>query len=270
MNLSHLTDATLLSETLILAHKERSILLKVLWHLKEIDRRKLYCELKCGSLYEYAVKVLKYSEGQASRRVSACRFLRDLPEISDDIQKGALNLTQLNQAKHFFHEQGISDSSEKKKIVDLIKGKTIKETEGILWDLRHEDTPRKITISLNEETIKTLNKLKALKAQSCPDLDALIMKMAHEVSKLWDPTVVHRSRKIGEGETRYVQARVKAEVWTRDQGKCRNCGTDYALEIDHIRPYGVGGKTTTDNLRLLCRNCNQRQKITFYGRSAAR
>jgi 5-methylcytosine-specific restriction endonuclease McrA len=259
MKLSHLTDKNLLIEMISLVQRERALLAQVLWHLKEIDRRKLYSDQKCGSLFEYCVKVLKYSEGQASRRVSACRLLKELPELADTIQKGELNLTQLNQAKGFFHEMGIVTPDEKKKIINEIKGKTIRETEVILENKKGDKPSRKVTVALNQETLETLKKLQALKAHSCPDLDSVIMKMAEVASEAWDPTINYRRRKLGEGKSRYVQVGVRAEVWERDCGKCTQCGSIYALEIDHIKPYAQGGKTLPENLRLLCRNCNQRK-----------
>jgi len=42
MNLKHLTDKTLISETDFLVQNERELLAKVLHHLKEIDRRRLF------------------------------------------------------------------------------------------------------------------------------------------------------------------------------------------------------------------------------------
>lgn len=244
---------------LFLTQRERSLLAQVLWHLKEIDRRKLYSDQKCGSLFEYCVKVLKYSEGAASRRVSACRLLRDLPEIAENIQAGELNLTQLNQAKNFFHEMGLQGSGEKKKIIDEIKGKTLRETEEILDSKRENQTKPKVTVRLNKETYDELTRLKALKGHSCPDFDVLIMKMAKIASREWDPTYVGKKRILGKGQGRYVQVGVKAQVWQRDQGKCTVCGSNYALELDHMQPFAMGGKTLPQNLRLLCRNCNQRK-----------
>ncbi|MFL5786262.1 MAG: hypothetical protein ACJ76H_16705, partial [Bacteriovoracaceae bacterium] len=64
MKLNHLTDETLLQDTLKLVEHERNISGRVLWHLHEIERRKLFVELKCSSLFDYCVRVLKYSEGQ--------------------------------------------------------------------------------------------------------------------------------------------------------------------------------------------------------------
>ena len=86
MNLKHLSDKSILSHTLLLVQKEREILSEILWHLKEIDRRKLYSDLRCSSLFDYCVKVLKYSEGQAQRRLSSARLMTELPEIEKKIK----------------------------------------------------------------------------------------------------------------------------------------------------------------------------------------
>ncbi|NUM89448.1 MAG: HNH endonuclease, partial [Bdellovibrionales bacterium] len=39
----------------------------------------------------------------------------------------------------------------------------------------------------------------------------------------------------------------------------------YALEIDHRVPRAHGGTSTPENLRLLCRSCNQRAAIQAFG-----
>ena len=60
------------------------------------------------------------------------------------------------------------------------------------------------------------------------------------------------------------QAGIRREVFERDQ-TCTNCGSTYALEIDHRIAKALGGPSTRENLRLLCRNCNQRAAIETYG-----
>lgn len=265
MNLRHLTDKALLNETLYWANQERQALIHLLNHLGEIDKRKLYSEIKCTSLFDYCVKVLRYAEGQASRRVSACRLLRQHPEISQDIQKGELNLTQLNQVSKFFKEENIKDPEKRKEVLSKIKNKTTRETDLILWELKKEGSPRRVTVILKEETLQELKRLQRLKAHSCPDLDTLLIRMSSEVTRIWDPTLVKRKRKLTEGDTRYISVQVKAYVWERDKGQCVNCGSTHALELDHIRPFAIGGKTVVENLRLLCRNCNQRKGLEYFG-----
>jgi hypothetical protein len=62
-----------------------------------------------------------------------------------------------------------------------------------------------------------------------------------------------------------IPAPVRREVWKRDGGKCRwvlesgeMCGATRNLELDHIHPRSLGGPSTADNLRVVCRFHNQR------------
>jgi hypothetical protein len=258
VNLKHLSDQNLHLTLVDLARRERALLAQILWHLKEVDRRKLYCDHKCSSLFDYCVKGLGYSEGQASRRVSAARLLKELPEIVENISAGELNLTHLNQAKNFFHEQGITDKSKKREVLSKLKGKTTRESEGLLWSMKNPETPRKMNLWINESTYDELKKVKDLKAHKYQDMDSLLLGLAKEVTSIWSPTTL-RAPRPSNPASRYVPNPIKTSIWTRDRGKCRNCGSTRALEYDHILPYSRGGKTTLENLQLLCRNCNQRK-----------
>lgn len=263
MKLNHLTDETLLKDIQTLVAEERVVAGKVLWHLKEIDRRKLFVELKCSSLFDFCVRILKYSEGQASRRVSGARLLREVPELAEKLEDGSLNLTQLNQASFFFRDEKISRTEDKKKILQKLENRSTRETERILHEHRKDAVSRKVFLVVKEDTKKRLEKVRDLKAHTCPDNDSLLNKMCDEVAKIWDPTLIKR-HVAGSTETRFIPKMIQAQVWQRDQGMCTKCGSTYALEYDHIKPFAMGGKSTLENLRLLCRACNQRQRVTYF------
>lgn len=263
MKLNHLTDSALLKDIQKLVSEERSLNGKILWHLKEIDRRKLFTELKCSSLFDYCVRYLKYSEGQASRRVAGARLLKDLPEIAEKLEAGSLNLTQLNQLSYFLRDENIRDPAEKLEILARIENKSTRETQRILEEHRQKVVERNVFLVVKEQTKKNLDQIRDLKAHSCPDNDSLLNNMCEVVKKIWDPTLIKRQGH-GSTEARYIPRMVQAEVWRRDKGTCTKCGSTYALEFDHIKPYSMGGKSTVENLRLLCRACNQRQRVTFF------
>src|SRR5262249_28255781 len=68
----------------------------------------------------------------------------------------------------------------------------------------------------------------------------------------------------GSADPRHIPAAEKREVWKRDHGRCafvsdtgKRCGSRRGLECDHIVLKARGGKSTADNLRLLCRAHNQ-------------
>jgi len=63
--------------------------------------------------------------------------------------------------------------------------------------------------------------------------------------------------------SREVSAADRRAVWARDVGRCtfvdregRRCEAREWLEIHHEVPFGRGGETSVDNLRLLCRSHN--------------
>src|ERR1700679_3901741 len=101
-HLKALLDHELLISTKVLVQKERAVTMEVLRHLQEIERRKLYC--KYGSLFDYAVHELGYSEAAAGRRIQAMRLMTEIPEIESKIESGALNLSNICQAQGFFRD----------------------------------------------------------------------------------------------------------------------------------------------------------------------
>ena len=54
-------------------------------------------------------------------------------------------------------------------------------------------------------------------------------------------------------DDRLIPSWVKLEVWKRDQGKCRKCGTSAGLHFDHVIPYSKGGSSKDPaNIQILC------------------
>ena len=66
--------------------------------------------------------------------------------------------------------------------------------------------------------------------------------------------------------SRSIPQWVKIAVATRDEGKCRVCGSAYDLQYDHIIPYSLGGSSTdVVNIQLLCGRCNRRKGNRYAG-----
>lgn len=49
-----------------------------------------------------------------------------------------------------------------------------------------------------------------------------------------------------------IPGHVRQFVWTRDGGRCGECGAKENLEFDHIIPVAEGGASSARNLQLLC------------------
>lgn len=69
------------------------------------------------------------------------------------------------------------------------------------------------------------------------------------------------------GKEKYLSIRSftdnqKREAYERQNGICPNCGDHFEInemEADHITPWHEGGKTTSDNCQMLCKECNRRK-----------
>lgn len=48
----------------------------------------------------------------------------------------------------------------------------------------------------------------------------------------------------------------RALVYERDNYRCKNCGSDQDLTIDHVKPLSKGGKNRASNMQTLCNACN--------------
>jgi len=70
--------------------------------------------------------------------------------------------------------------------------------------------------------------------------------------------------------TRYTEERnplpdsTRSLVIHRDHYRCVICGRGGLLEVDHIIPWSAGGSDDMDNLRTLCRDCNQERSNFKY------
>jgi hypothetical protein len=77
----------------------------------------------------------------------------------------------------------------------------------------------------------------------------------------------------GPVDPRAVPMEVKREVWRRDGGRCawtsadgKRCGSTWRLELGHVRPVALGGRSTVDNVRLECGAHNQYEAVRVFGR----
>ena len=68
-----LNDNQLHQSLLTLKSKESQIVARIISHLEEVYRRRLFARYKCSSLYDYCIRVLGYSNGEAHRKISAIK-----------------------------------------------------------------------------------------------------------------------------------------------------------------------------------------------------
>jgi hypothetical protein len=300
MNLKHLTDKSILETTEALIRQENELLVSILHHLREIDRRRLYSTLGHGSLFAYVVGHLGQSEDQAYRRINAMRLLNEVPEIEEKIEAGALSLSNLSLAQSHFRKEAQCGSkpitkAEKIELLEKIENKSAREAQKIVLARSSQpaavipDRVKPISSDLDEIKFaapsglkEKIEKLKGLLAHKNPNLSLgeLVDQLCDLGLKEWDPAqkqvrerkspATSRKQRATDGpaaraETPISQAAIRREVWRRAQSRCQKCRSVFALEIDHIVPRAKGGGSEVENRRLLCRSCNQRAAIEHFG-----
>lgn len=84
---------------------------------------------------------------------------------------------------------------------------------------------------------------------------------------LWAEAVVGTALRVSKRQVvkegpapRSIPQDVRAAVWQRDGGRCRECGATEYLEYDHVIPHSKGGASSVDNVQLLCRKHNMKKR----------
>jgi hypothetical protein len=124
--LSLLSDMELLARVAAAVQTERKANADVVEHLTEVERRRLYLDQACSSLYAYCRERLGYSEDAALKRARVARLALRLPPVLDELRTGAIHLTGL-----FLLDRYLSDENAEGLLAEA-RGKSRRELEEIL------------------------------------------------------------------------------------------------------------------------------------------
>ncbi|MBS1971434.1 MAG: HNH endonuclease [Bdellovibrionales bacterium] len=294
MDLTKISNSELLVRLEKLAKTERKITHLVLWHINEMESRKLYADLGFGSMYEYLTKHLGYGESSAYRRIQSARLLKQIPHLAAKLEDGSLNLTQLTQVQKCLKEEkkaGVSVSLEKaSEILEKIENKSNFETQKFLAmefnqpiqmhevvkPQRDQSVRLELTVSL--EQMERWNQVKDLLSHSLPDgswvevMDYLAEAHLKRVLGKTQPDKEKqglRSERSTRGfftkqKRKYITLKVRRELLQKASHCCeyvepvsgKKCESHYQLQIDHCVPLACGGEDDQNNLRVLCRTHN--------------
>lgn len=294
IELRKLSDKDLLAQTETLVQKERDVLTEILRHLNEIQRRRLYSDLGLPSLFAYCTQVLKYSESQTQRRIDAMRLIQEIPEVEEKISSGEISLTNLAQAQTFFRrEEKVAplNSQEKLGVILELENKSSRDGEKILLSKSLMPTQtvvekfRQVTAEMteikfgaDEKLLAKMKKVKGLLAHKNGNLNVaeLFDELCEIALNKLDPSrnkaalrkempkIIPPAPKV-KSQRKYISVHDRREIWQSAESKCTRCGSENALQIDHVEPIALGGNSNKENLRLLCRSCNQRMAIKNLG-----
>ncbi|MBI4517715.1 MAG: DUF222 domain-containing protein, partial [Deltaproteobacteria bacterium] len=91
--LSALGNENLLLELSKLAREDGRILVEILLHLSEVERRRLHVDRGYRSLFAYCTGKLGWSESEAGRRIAVARAMTQFPAIGELLLSGKVHLS---------------------------------------------------------------------------------------------------------------------------------------------------------------------------------
>ncbi|MCC6897511.1 MAG: HNH endonuclease [Polyangiaceae bacterium] len=124
--LSSISDRELRERLTAAVSAERRAAADVIYHLVELDRRRLYLEDACSSLFAYCVERLGYSEDGATKRMRVARISQRFPQILDELASGAIHLTGLFQLSNYLTEENVD------RLIAEARGKSKRQLEELL------------------------------------------------------------------------------------------------------------------------------------------
>ena len=123
---SELTNEALLSAVKRLAEGERRATAVLIAHLAEVERRGIFHAEGCSSMFAYCTEILGLSEHATFLRLRAARAARMCPQVLEDLESAALNLSTLALLEPYL---GSPDAGT---LIERARGKSKHEVEKLI------------------------------------------------------------------------------------------------------------------------------------------
>jgi len=116
----------ILTNTEAIVAQDRRLTLRLLEHLHEIDRQKLYLERGFGSMFDYCTKHLRLADPSAARRIRTARCVARFPQLYPLLESGELNLTVVSMVSRYLKPGNVEE------VIKRIRGRSKREVERII------------------------------------------------------------------------------------------------------------------------------------------
>lgn len=126
MDLVNLSDAELLSNLQSTCLDTRRVVTRIVVYLGEVEERRLHLKASYSTLYEFCLRGLNMSEGEAFRRIAAARIVRRFPSLLGSLESGRIHLSGLVLLRHHLTPENYEA------LVDAAAGKSKREVEELI------------------------------------------------------------------------------------------------------------------------------------------
>jgi hypothetical protein len=207
--------------------KERKIKIEIIRYLREVERRDLHLQLGFSSLFDFAMNHLKYSEGEALRRMNAMWLIDSVPKAEGMLESGSLSLTVAARVYRFADKNKL-DADE---LVQKVEGLSSRKAEKVLLGICPEEarkermrvissTLKELLLPIDEELGEYIEQLMALFSHINPDqsYQKLFKILCKKVLKEFEPK--SRPRTEAKSEAR---AKSKSKVMSGRNAAGQSC-----------------------------------------------
>jgi hypothetical protein len=268
-----------------LRHREHECTVEIIESLVQCNREKAYLEHGCSTLWDFLVRELNYSNAAASRRYKAMKCAERFPQVIGMLRTHELSLSTLAQA-----ESLLGEVNDPKELLDRLAGKSHREVERVV--ALERPVPRKpkelvrrvavkpkttsaplleapatepieervtLRTSLSVEKFEAFEQARAIVSRKHPG--ASVEDVFNEMVEFFLKHKSPKQRKPAKPKprTRHIPVATRDQVMLRDKQRCtfrsrsgRKCNSTHNLQIDHIKPFALGGTHDPRNLRVLC------------------
>ena len=268
-----------------LRHREHECTVEIIESLVQCNREKAYLAHGCSTLWDFLVREMKYSNAAASRRHKAMKCAERFPEVIGMLRKHQLSLSTLAQA-----ESLLGEVNDPKELLERLAGKSHREVERVvalerpvakkpreivrrvavkskecemplLETTATEPIEERVTLrtSLTTERFEAFEQARAIVSRKHPG--ASVEDVFNEVVEFYLKHKAPKQRKPAKPKprTRHIPIATRDQVMLRDKQRCtfrsrsgHKCNSTHNLQIDHIKPFALGGSNDPQNLRVLC------------------
>lgn len=134
-----------------------------------------------------------------------------------------------------------------------------------------------ISFQADEEFMKLYREAKAVAGGS--SMEEVFKKVLMDFTKRKSPKEREKRRqkraakRAESSNSRYIPVATRDKVYIKHEGRCCyvspqgvRCSAKEHLEFDHVKPHALGGDSSEDNIRLLCRSHNQLMAERTFGK----
>jgi 5-methylcytosine-specific restriction endonuclease McrA len=248
---------------------------ELIFVLQEIDKTKLFRDLGYSSLFAYCEIGLGLSKNQSGNFIAVCRKCSEIPELKKAIDSGVLSVSRAKRVTKVITPVNASDWIQKtlelpqrevermvaaqnpdKAIRSRVRPMTETKAElrcGISYELQDKLERVRALLSQRRGRPCTLEEVFEATTDFYLEKNDPVQK-AERAMKNHSPQECKKPN-----NPRIIPARIKHEVFLRDQGQCQQkepdgkpCQNKTFLHLHHIKPVSEGGETTLENLITIC------------------